>query len=50
MPFVYNKNGMEVVYEIHFKFFSFLVFIFYVIYLFFPEAFHTLVSWADKTF
>lgn len=24
--------------------------LFYVIYLFFPEAFHTLVSWADKSY
>lgn len=24
--------------------------LFYLIYLFFPEAFHTLVSWADRTY
>jgi hypothetical protein len=30
--------------------FNFIFFgiLFYVIYLFFPEAFHTLVSWADQ--
>lgn len=29
--------------------FFFFGLLFYLIYLFFPEAFHTLVSWADKT-
>ncbi|MBA3721997.1 MAG: hypothetical protein H0W88_06315 [Parachlamydiaceae bacterium] len=28
--------------------FFFFGILFYLIYLFFPEAFHTLVSWADK--
>ena len=29
--------------------FFFFGLLFYLIYLFFPEAFHTLVSWADRT-
>lgn len=31
---------------------NFIIFgiIYYIIYLFFPDAFHTLVSWADKTY
>ena len=30
--------------------FFFFGLLFYLIYLFFPEAFHTLVSWADRTY
>lgn len=32
--------------------FNFILYgiIFYALWLFFPDAFHTLVSWADKTF
>ncbi|WP_195155574.1 hypothetical protein [Candidatus Protochlamydia phocaeensis] len=32
-----------------FNFFFFGI-LFYLIYLFFPDAFHTLVSWADRTY
>ena len=30
--------------------FFFFGLLFYLIYLFFPDAFHTLVSWADKAY
>lgn len=30
--------------------FIFFGFLYYVIYLFFPDAFHTLVSWANTSF
>jgi hypothetical protein len=40
---------MEALMRFIFNFFFFGL-LFYLIYLFFPEAFHTLVSWADQVF
>jgi len=42
-----SKSGGTMRFILNFFFFGIL---FYLIYLFFPDAFHTLVSWADRVY